>query len=133
MKQDVMKKSLKKPQSKTFFRRIKIVMKSPLRERIKKINTIPEKELTKEEEHYAMTWIIKKFQKSPKSLCSTCAESENSISIGVFVEAFTLWSCTHPTYSFASTFLTNCYICLSYTENSYKSFYCYTSLHLSFM
>ena len=55
MKQDVMKKSLKKPQSKTFFRRIKIVMKSPLRERIKKINTIPEKELTKEEEHYAMT------------------------------------------------------------------------------
>ena len=89
MKQDVMKKSLKKPQSKTFFRRIKIVMKSPLRERIKKINTIPEKELTKEEEHYAMTRIIKKFQESPKSLCSTCAESENSISIGTFVEVFT--------------------------------------------
>ena len=133
MKQDVMKKSLKKPQSKTFFRRIKIVMKSPLRGRIKKINTIPEKELTKEEEHYAITRIIKKFQKSPKSLCSTCAESENSISIGTFVEAFTHWSCTHPTYSFASTFLTICYICLSYTENSYKSFYCYTSFHLSFM
>ena len=65
------------------------MMKSPLRGRIKKINTIPEKELTKEEEHYAITRIIKKFQKSPKSLCSTCAESENSISIGTFVEAFT--------------------------------------------
>ena len=70
-----MEKKLKKPHRKFFFRRIKIVMKSPLRGRIKKVITIPGEGLNKEEEQDAINRIIRKFHKLSKSLCSICDES----------------------------------------------------------
>ena len=63
-----------KPQRKSFFRRIKIVMKSPFRRRIKKVITIPEDELTKKEDHYAINRIIKKFQKLSKRICANSSK-----------------------------------------------------------
>ena len=95
--------------------------------------TIPEEGLTKEQEHYGINRIIKKFQKSSKSLCSICAESVK-VKLNLycdFCRNFYHLSCAHPTCSFTSTFPTNGYICQSCIENSYKSFHCYASFHLS--
>ena len=41
----------------------------------KKVITIPEEGLTKEEEHYAIYRVIKKYKKSSKSLYYICSES----------------------------------------------------------
>ena len=99
----------------------------------KKVITMPEEGLTKEEEHYATNQIIRKFQKLSKSLCSICAESLK-VKLNLycsFCRNFYHSSCAHPTCNFTSTFPSYRYICQSCIENNYKSFHCYTSFHLS--
>ena len=45
------------------------------REDKKEVTTMPEEGLTKEKEHNTINRIIKKYQKSSKSLCCICSES----------------------------------------------------------
>ena len=109
------------------------MMKSPLRGRKKKVIIIPEEGLTKEEEHYAIYRVIKKYEKSSKSLCYICSESVK-VKLNLhcdFCRNFYTSSCAHPTCSLASTFPTDLYICQSCFENNYKSFNCDTSFRLS--
>ena len=94
---------------------------------------MPEDGLTKEEEHYAINRIIKKFQKSSKSLCRICAESVK-VKLSRYCEFCRIFyhsRCGHPTCSFESTFPTNRYVFQSCIENNYQSFHCFISFHVS--
>ena len=70
-----MEKKLKKPDRKAFLRRIKIVMKFPLRGRIKKRYQNTRGRTHQKGGAGFNSPYIKKFQKLPKSFCSICAES----------------------------------------------------------
>ena len=99
----------------------------------KKVTTIPDEGLTKEEEHNAINRIIKEYKKSSKSLSYICSGSVK-VKLNIycdFCRNFYHSSRAHPTCSFASTFPANLYINQSCIENNYKSFHCYTSFHLS--
>lgn len=127
-----MEKKLKKPDRKAFLRRIKIVMKFPLRGRIKKRYQNTRGRAHQKGGAGVNSPYIKKFQKLPKSFCSICAESLK-VKLNLYCDCFRNFPhsrCALSTWMFTSTFPTNRYICQSYIENSYKSFHCYTTRHL---